>query len=88
MYAMVGFDWGDGKFGYWIVMYICSMSCFTFFGQFLVYVTPNPMLAQVSFAWPPPATPAIIVSVAWHVAMGLGFCTKACTRLARGQSVA
>mmetsp|Transcript_33340 Transcript_33340/g.83541 ORF Transcript_33340/g.83541 Transcript_33340/m.83541 type:complete len:1541 (-) Transcript_33340:49-4671(-) len=47
MYAMVGFEKNAGTFFYWILMFICSLSNFTFFGQLLVYMTPSPMLAQI-----------------------------------------
>mmetsp|Transcript_17709 Transcript_17709/g.49550 ORF Transcript_17709/g.49550 Transcript_17709/m.49550 type:complete len:1558 (-) Transcript_17709:317-4990(-) len=47
MYGLVGFEFSNARFAYWIVMYICSLSCFTFFGQLLVYITPSPMLAQI-----------------------------------------
>jgi hypothetical protein len=48
MYLMVGFETNAETFFYWIVMFICSLANFTFFGQLLVYMTPSPMLAQVS----------------------------------------
>lgn len=54
MYAMVGFEKNAGTFFYWILMFICSLSNFTFFGQLLVYMTPSPMLAQVRPPLPPP----------------------------------
>jgi hypothetical protein len=50
MYGLIGFKFSDGAFVYWLIMYMFSLSSFTFFGQLLVYVTPSPMLAQVQAA--------------------------------------
>ncbi|KAL4427934.1 hypothetical protein ABPG75_002023 [Micractinium tetrahymenae] len=46
-YWMVGFQRVAWKFFYFLLTYMCSLAMFTFFGQFLVFSTPNQLLAQL-----------------------------------------
>ena len=40
-YWMVGFQAVAWRFFYFLLLYILTLTMFTFFGQFLVFVTPN-----------------------------------------------
>ncbi|KAL4442124.1 hypothetical protein ABPG77_011385 [Micractinium sp. CCAP 211/92] len=46
-YWMAGFQALAWKFFYFLLTYWCSLAMFTFFGQFLVFSTPNQLLAQL-----------------------------------------
>eukprot|EP00192_Tetraselmis_astigmatica_P001759 CAMPEP_0117657340 /NCGR_PEP_ID=MMETSP0804-20121206/5278_1 /TAXON_ID=1074897 /ORGANISM="Tetraselmis astigmatica, Strain CCMP880" /LENGTH=1545 /DNA_ID=CAMNT_0005463787 /DNA_START=295 /DNA_END=4932 /DNA_ORIENTATION=- len=47
LYFMVGFVMSAHKFFFFWLVNLVSLSMFTFFGEWLVYVTPNQQLAQV-----------------------------------------
>jgi len=47
LYFMVGFVGSASKFFFYFLVNFVSLSLFTFFGEWLVYVTPNQQLAQV-----------------------------------------
>jgi hypothetical protein len=48
IYVMIGFTMVWEKAIYYAFMFLCSISFYTIFGQFMVYVTPSQQIAQVS----------------------------------------
>jgi hypothetical protein len=47
IYTMIGFTMAAEKFLYYAFMFLASISFYTIFGQFMVYVTPSQQIAQV-----------------------------------------
>jgi ABC-type multidrug transport system permease subunit len=50
-YWMIAFQASAAKFFYYLLMFLATITFYTIFGQFLVYVTPSMQLAQVWQAW-------------------------------------
>lgn len=46
-YWMIAFQASAAKFFYYLLMFLATITFYTIFGQFLVYVTPSMQLAQV-----------------------------------------
>lgn len=49
IYSMIGFQAEAEKCFYYFMMFLASISFYTILGQFMVYVTPNQQIAQVSW---------------------------------------
>lgn len=47
IYSMIGFSMEAEKFLFYAFMFLASISFYTIFGQFMVYVTPSQQIAQV-----------------------------------------
>lgn len=47
IYSMIGFQAQAEKCFYYFMMFLASISFYTIFGQFMVYVTPSQQVAQV-----------------------------------------
>jgi hypothetical protein len=47
IYSMIGFSMVAEKAFYYGILFLASISFYTIFGQFMVYVTPSQQIAQV-----------------------------------------
>lgn len=47
IYSMIGFQAQAEKCFFYFMMFLASISFYTIFGQFMVYVTPSQQIAQV-----------------------------------------
>lgn len=50
IYSMIGFSMVAEKAFYYGILFLASISFYTIFGQFMVYVTPSQQIAQVRVA--------------------------------------
>jgi hypothetical protein len=51
IYTMIGFSMVAEKAFYYGILFLASISFYTIFGQFMVYVTPSQQIAQVSYKY-------------------------------------
>lgn len=70
IYVMIGFTPVWEKALYYAFMFLCSISFYTIFGQFMVYVTPSQQIAQVRARLSPSGHAVDCVSPAARLAHG------------------